>query len=217
MAKSERTSRPLQCNLFRWPADSNPDPSCCEIKVLTTAAPLYGRTVSYDCPKACTNIIDRDCHKRSTGFFFMSPHPFHVLFPHLPHISSSLLNELQFFTNHSQGWVQLTNSPRARMCLWLNVCWPHRGSVLEHICAWVGCVSMSGCSWKGRAECDAEGEGTSDAWRKGGTGGDCLTWSVNSNIPFPQPQPIHSNPPLHVSQSIAIMIPFPNIMHFNSN
>lgn len=71
-------------------------------------------------------------------------------------------------------------------------CWSSR--------AW--CVSMSGCRCEERGERGAEGEGTrgeersGDGWRKGGTGGDCLTWSLSSHIPLPQSQSIHFTSPL---------------------
>lgn len=89
-------------------------------------------------------------------------------------------------------------------------------SAWEPICAWAWCVSMSGCSCKGRAECGAEGEGRRGGWRKGGTGGDCLTWSLSSHVPFP-PNLNPSTPLLFISTTADLLwFPLP-VVHFKGN
>jgi len=90
-----------------------------------------------------------------------------------------------FFFLQSLGGMRPADQwlPRTHVLVLRRMCWSHWGlsaSVRK------SCVSMSGC------RCGAEGEGTKDGWRKGGAGGDCLTWSLSSHVPFPQLQSIHS-------------------------
>lgn len=130
--------------------------------------------------------------------------------PH--HLPCTLCNELWFFTI---SW------PVAVVCVRLR---------LERVHWWYWCLccnpfvhdrdvwACQGVAVRG-AESGAEGEGKRGGWNKGGTGGDCLTWSLSSHIPFPQSPSIHSTSPfssLSLPQQIYHDSLLP-IVHFKSN
>ena len=126
---------------------------------------------------------------------FCSPSP-----PPSPPLYS--LEWASVFYNHSLGWGQLTNGLYTHVCVC--VCVRARGCVLVILVSMCGSPSVhehdvwacQGVAVREEESVVAKGEGRRNGWRKGGTGGDCLTWSYSSHIPFPQFQSIYSTSPV---------------------
>lgn len=159
-------------------------------------------TETYDNEAAMDDVQEG----KASQLFFL------FVFPHLPHLHSTLCTELQFFFFFTIAHWDEGSRPAARAharqaCLGSVVC------VGTHLCVSVMCehvrVELRGGEWS-----------MLPRGRGGETGGDCLTWSISEQPYSLPPVSVH---PLRVSHLLFISttaelswLPFP-VVHFKGN